>query len=85
MIDNCTGCGEKLSVVEYIDNGTVKGNYCVDCMTCSVCGEVLPSDRLAFMQVYTMKGKSAMMSIPAKECAHCIANPKLWKDEHVSS
>ena len=54
-------------------------------MTCSVCGEVLPSDRLAFMQVYTMKGKSAMMSIPAKECAHCIANPKLWKDEHVSS
>ena len=85
MIDNCIGCGENVSVVEYIDNGDVKGNYCVDCMTCSVCGEVLPSDRLAFMQVYTMKGKSAMMSIPAKECAHCIANPKLWKDEHVSS
>ena len=21
-----------------------------------------------------------MMSVPAKECAHCIANPKLWKD-----
>ena len=50
-------------------------------MTCSVCGEVLPSDRLAFMQVYTMKdGKSGMMSIPAKTCAKCIANPKLWKD-----
>ncbi len=80
MIDSCIGCGENVSVVEYIDNGNVKGNYCVDCMTCSVCGEVLPSDRLAFMQVYTMKGQSAMMSIPARECQNCIANPKLWKD-----
>ena len=30
MIDYCTGCGEELSVVEYIDDGKVKGNYCVD-------------------------------------------------------
>ena len=80
MTDFCTGCGEELFVVEYIDNTIVKGNYCSDCMTCNECGEVLPTDRLAFMQVYIMKdGKSGMMSIPAKTCAKCIANPIPWR------
>ena len=80
MKDYCTGCGEELSVVEYINDGVINGNYCLDCMTCSLCGEILPADRLAFMQLYQIKGQTAMMSVPAKECAHCIANPKLWKD-----
>ena len=40
MTDFCTGCGEELFVVEYIDNTIVKGNYCSDCMTCNECGEV---------------------------------------------
>ena len=85
MKDICTGCSEKLFVVEYIDNEVIKGNYCIDCMTCSSCGEVLPSERLAFMQVYTMKdGKSGMMSIPARECVECIRSGKEWKDSYVS-
>jgi len=76
----CKGCEEDTYIIEYINDGNNIGNYCSDCMTCNCCGNVLPSDRLAFMQVYTLKGTKARMSVPAKNCAECIRNPKLWKD-----
>tara|TARA_R110000824_G_scaffold273663_1_gene462180 strand:+ start:525 stop:764 length:240 start_codon:yes stop_codon:yes gene_type:complete len=79
MIGMCTGCEENVFVVEYINNGENKGNYCVDCMTCCGCGKILSSDKLAFMQSYTVKDKQGRLSIPAKECDSCIANPE-WKD-----
>ena len=75
MKDFCKGCGLSKSIVEYINNKEVVGSYCVDCMTCNECGDVLPVDRLAFMQVVSIKGDSAYMSIPARTCAKCIANP----------
>ena len=80
MTGTCKGCEEKTYIIEYINDGNNIGNYCSDCMTCNKCGEVLPSEKLAFMQVYTLKGERARMSIPARECAYCVANPKLWKD-----
>ena len=71
----CTGCAETKFVVEYINNGHNKGNYCIECMCCPECGEVLPPDRVASMQsVYIPKrnkkpGNKMVVSRPAKGCS----------------
>ena len=81
----CVGCEQTKYVIDYVyipDPEVVerRGQYCSECMCCSFCGEVLPPDRLAYMEsVYIPRkknkgGNKMRMSIPARWCAVCIRN-----------
>ena len=79
----CVGCEKTKFVVDYLyipnheatDN---RGQYCIDCMCCFKCGEVLPPNRLGYMEsIYIPKrgkkgGNKMRMNIPAQWCAICI-------------
>jgi uncharacterized protein YmfQ (DUF2313 family) len=78
----CEGCERQIFVTEYIyiyPDGRVEkqGMFCPTCMCCSVCGEVLTPDRLAYTDSIYIPRKNGRpssklrMTIPARLCSDC--------------
>ena len=85
MEGRCVGCEQIKYVIDYvyIPNPGIterQGQYCSDCMCCIKCGEVLPPDRLSYMEsVYLPRrknkgGNKLRMSIPSRWCVTCVRN-----------
>ena len=54
MEGECVGCEQTKFVVDYLfipnpEATENRGQYCVDCMCCTNCGEVLAPNRLAYI------------------------------------
>ena len=82
----CEGCEQESFVTEYIyiDNkqqAEKQGVFCIDCMCCQKCGEVLSPNRLAYMDTVQIKGDGIRMSIPARWCADCIRGEPTLESE----
>ena len=67
----CIGCQESVYTVEYYNAGIFIGNYCVNCMTCPLCGIDLDVDRLGQM-IFSKGFQSEVFHIPSKYCANCM-------------
>lgn len=79
MTGICEGCEQEGFVTEYIyidtkQKAEKQGVFCIECMCCVRCGEVLEPERLAFMDTVQIKGNGIRMSIPARWCGDCIKN-----------
>ena len=79
MTGVCEGCEQEAFVTEYIyidtkQKAEKQGVFCIECMCCVRCGEVLEPERLAFMDTVQIKGNGIRMSIPALWCGDCIKN-----------
>lgn len=69
----CDGCQSEVYTVEYYTSGIFVGDYCVDCMSCPLCGTDLDVTRLG--QMIVAEGlQSELLHIPAKYCPVCIRN-----------
>jgi len=67
----CQGCRTETYTVEYISNGKSIGDYCIECMCCPECGEVVDEFSLAYYEV--VHGLSTQeLFIPTKYCRDCI-------------
>ena len=70
-VHDCNGCKKSVYTVQYYNGKTLKGNYCLECMTCPICGIDLDVTRLGHM-MDSPGFQSEQVYIPAKYCAKCI-------------